>query len=88
MVTGKWARLFRAHPLHGNSGGEASDGVGKRGGLRVVYNHIPDFRVLFILDVYGKDEAEDLTSGEKKELQTLARQLVDELRERNKRGKL
>lgn len=41
-----------------------------------------------MLDVYGKDEADDLTGGEKRELQTLAKQLVDELHKRNKRGKL
>jgi len=62
--------------------------MGKRAGLRVIYIHIPDLRVLFMLDVYGKDEADVLTSGEKKELQTFATQLVEELRERNKRGKL
>jgi len=41
-----------------------------------------------MLDVHGKDEADDLTTGEKTELQTFAKQLIEELRERNKRGKL
>lgn len=63
-------------------------GKGRRGGLRVIYVHIPDIRVLFMLDVYGKDEADDLGAGEKKELQMLAKQLIEELRERHKRGKL
>jgi len=68
--------------------GDKRRGMGKRGGLRVIYIHIPDLTVLFMLDVYGKDEADDLTNGEKKELQTMAKQLIDELRERHKRGKL
>ena len=38
--------------------------------------------------VYGKDEADDLTKDEKKELQMLAKQLIEELRERQKQGKL
>ena len=62
--------------------------MGKRGGLRVIYIDIPELRVLFMLDVYGKDEADDLTSTEKKELQSFAKQLVEELRLRNKKGKL
>lgn len=41
-----------------------------------------------MLDVYGKDEADDLTSGEKKELQSLAKELVEELKNRHQRGKL
>ena len=41
-----------------------------------------------MLDVYGKDESDDLTSNEKKELQVFARQLSTELRERHRRGKL
>jgi len=50
--------------------------------------HIPDLTALFMLDVYGKDEAEDLTNADNKELQAFARQLISELRERHKRGKL
>ena len=77
-----------AAPLRKLRWGDRRRGVGKRGGLRVIYIHIPDLLVLFMLDVYGKDEADDLTSGEKQELQALAKQLIEELRERQKRGKL
>ena len=84
----KGAVIPGASPLRKLRWGDKGRGMGKRGGLRVIYIHIPDLRVLFLLDVYGKDEADDLTSGEKKELQTFAKQLADELRERNKRGKL
>ena len=41
-----------------------------------------------MLDVYGKDEAEDLTPRQKEGLQSLAKQRVEELRDRTKRGKL
>lgn len=63
-------------------------GMGKRGGLRVIYIHIPEIRVLFLLDVYGKDEADDLTGEEKKELQAFAKRLIESLKERHRRGKL
>ena len=84
----KSAVITGASPLRKLRWGDKRRGMGKRGGLRVIYIHIPDLRVLFMLDVYGKDEADDLASGEKKELQALAQELVEELRERNKRGKL
>jgi len=42
----------------------------------VIYIHVPDLRVLFMLDVYGKDEADDLSTAEKKELQALANRLT------------
>ena len=84
----KGAVIPGASPLRKIRWGDKRRGMGKRGGLRVIYIHIPDLRVLFMLDVYGKDEADDLTGGEKKELQMFAKQLVEELRERNKRGKL
>ena len=84
----KGAVIPGAAPLRKLRWGDKRRGMGKRGGLRVIYINIPDLRVLFMLDVYGKDEGDDLTSGEKKELQTLAKRLVGELRERNKRGEL
>ncbi len=77
-----------ASPLRKLRWGDKRRGKGKRGGLRVIYIHIPEIRVLFLLDVYGKDEADDLTSSEKMELQALANHLVEELRDRNNRGQL
>ncbi|MBX7132249.1 MAG: hypothetical protein K1X67_06185 [Fimbriimonadaceae bacterium] len=49
-----------ASPLRKLRWGDRRRGMGKRGGLRVIYIHVPDLRVLFMLDVYGKDEADDL----------------------------
>lgn len=84
----KGAVITGAAPLRKLRWGDKRRGMGKRGGLRVIYIHIPDLSVLFMLDVYGKDEADDLTSGEKKELQAYAKQLIEQLRERHRRGKL
>jgi hypothetical protein len=77
-----------ATPLRKLRWGDKRRGMGKRGGLRVIYIHIPELQVLFMLDVYGKDEADDLSKDDKRDLQKLAKQLIEELRERHKRGKL
>ena len=41
-------------------------GKGKRGGLRLVYFHFPSDHQIWLMTVYDKDEAEDLTMPEKK----------------------
>jgi hypothetical protein len=76
-----------AAPLRKLRWGDQRRRTGRRGGLRVIYIHIPDLRILFMLDVYSKDEADDLSKDEKRELRHLARQLIEELRERFKRDK-
>ena len=68
-----------AGPLRKLRWKDARRGKSKRGGLRIIYLHIPDARVLFMLDVYDKDEADDLSAGEKRELRTLTEDLVREL---------
>ena len=50
-------------------------GKGKRGGARVIYLYVPEAKWFFLLDVYGKDEKDDLSAGEKKELTRLAEEL-------------
>src|SRR5262245_52031690 len=45
---------------------------GKRGGARVIYLHVPEVDWIFLLDVYGKDEKDDLNADEKKVLRRLA----------------
>ena len=52
-------------------------GKGKRGGARVIYLYVPAAKWFFMLDIYGKDEKDDLSAGEKKELC----KLVDELKQ-------
>ncbi len=51
-------------------------GKGKRGGARVIYLHVPEARWFYMLDIYGKDEKDDLAKDEKK----LLSELCDELR--------
>lgn len=77
-----------AAPLRKLRWGDARRGKGKRGGLRVIYIHIVQLRVLYLLDVYGKDEVDDLTNDEKKDLRRMAKQLVEELTARKRRGRL
>lgn len=47
-------------------------GKGKRGGARVIYLHIPEAKRFFMLDIYDKDEQEDLSAAERKLLAKLA----------------
>jgi hypothetical protein len=47
-------------------------GKGKRGGARVIYLHVAEANVIFLMDIYGKGEQEDLTANQKKILKGLA----------------
>jgi hypothetical protein len=47
---------------------------GKRGGARILYLRIPEVDEFLLVDIYGKDEKEDLTPADKKEWRTLARE--------------
>lgn len=38
-------------------------------GLRIIYLHLPEFEVLGLVDVYGKNEAEDLSTDERRTVQ-------------------
>ncbi len=57
---------------------------GKRGGARIIYLSIPEADQFLMLDVYGKNEKDDLSAADKKELRELARayrrQVVDAIR--------
>ena len=53
-------------------------GKGKRGGARLIYLYVPEARHFYMLDIYGKDEKDDLTNDEKKELRMLAAELKRE----------
>jgi hypothetical protein len=48
---------------------------GRRGGARVIYLHVPAARRLYMIDIYGKDEKDDLSAGEKRVLRQLAARL-------------
>jgi hypothetical protein len=59
---------------------DPSRGKGKRGGLRVIYLDLPDREITYLLYLYTKDEAEDLTSDEKKIFKALVNSLKGERR--------
>ena len=54
-------------------------GKGKRGGLRVIYMHIPAARPIIFFDVYDKNEADDLSSSDKRYLSGMAAAIRAEL---------
>lgn len=58
--------------------GDESRGKGTRGGVRVIYLHTPAANRIDLITVYGKDEADDLSSKEIKALCKLAGQLRTE----------
>lgn len=47
---------------------DARRGKGRRGGLRIIYYHFPSDRQIWLMTIYGKDEASDLTGRQKKAL--------------------
>jgi hypothetical protein len=57
---------------------DPSRGKGKRGGLRVLYLDLPNRERCYLLYLYGKDEAEDLTSEDKKLFRDLVAQIKGE----------
>jgi hypothetical protein len=57
---------------------DAKRGKGKRGGARAIYLHVPQAKRFYMLDIYGKDEKDDLSTDEKKLLRKLSEQLKTE----------
>ena len=47
---------------------DARRGKGRRGGLRIIYYHFKSDSQIWLMTVYDKDEASDLTAKEKKAL--------------------
>jgi hypothetical protein len=58
---------------------DARRGKGRRGGLRIVYYHFPSDHQIWLMTLYGKDEASDLTAQQKRALKAA---IGDELRAR------
>jgi hypothetical protein len=56
-------------------------GKGKRGGARVIYLHLPEAGVIYLITVYGKDQQDDLSADDKK----LYRQLAAILKRQSRR---
>ncbi len=49
----------------------AAKGHGKRGGARIIYYWVVGRERILMLDIYAKNEREDLSAGELKQLRTL-----------------
>lgn len=64
---------------------DAARGKGKRSGLRIIYLHLPEFEILGLVDVYGKNEAEDLTAEERRILSRIADGFRSDIQERRRR---
>ncbi|HEV3145932.1 MAG TPA: type II toxin-antitoxin system RelE/ParE family toxin [Gemmataceae bacterium] len=54
---------------------DAKRAKGKRGGARLIYLHVPEAKRFYMLDLYSKDEKDDLSAKEKKQLRQLAEEL-------------
>lgn len=48
-------------------------GKGKRSGLRVIYLYVEEADTVLLIDVYDKDESDDLSEADKKTVAALAR---------------
>jgi hypothetical protein len=64
---------------------DARRGKGRRGGLRVIYYHLKSDRQIWLMTLYDKDEASELTAKEKKALKAAIENEV-EMRSRRKRA--
>ena len=60
-------------------------GKGTRGGLRIIYLYVVEAKRIFLLDVYDKDEADDLTHEEKRALAFQAKAYHEETYNKLKR---
>lgn len=71
------------HPLIAGTGGFRKarwrrPGVGKSGGVRAIYYFMVRPDVVFLADIYAKNEKENLTHGERNQLQKIASEIKRE----------
>src|SRR5579864_5126636 len=63
-------------------------GKGRRGGLRVIYYYFSAEQQIWLMTVYGKDEADDLTPKDKKALHTaITAELKQREEKRSRKGR-
>ena len=58
--------------------GDVRRGKGKRGAFRIIYLWIPEANRIDLIDIYGKDEKQDLSANEKKDYAMVAGLLKQE----------
>ncbi len=71
-----------AHPVIAGTGGIrkarwARPGMEKRGGVRAVYYFQTRAGIVYMLDIYAKNEKADLTPADKRELRAIVSMLED-----------
>ena len=52
-------------------------GIGKKGGVRVIYYYHSEFMPLYLLTIFGKNERADISMKEKNILATMVKELVN-----------
>jgi hypothetical protein len=60
-------------------------GEREQGRVKVIYLYLPEQSWVFLLDIYGKDEKDDLSREEKKVLASLASRIREVVKGRSKR---
>ena len=61
-------------------------GRGKSGGLRIIYLDIPEFKTLYLMLAYPKNEKDSLSSDERNELKRIASRIKKNLQEHKRKG--
>jgi putative transcriptional regulator len=62
-------------------------GKGKRSGARLIYLYIPQTAHFLMLDIYGKNEKEDLSANDKRDLRQLAQVFKEQMIQKISQGK-
>lgn len=75
-----------AHPVISNTGGIrkarwARAGMGKRGGVRVIYYYAVSAELILLLAAYVKNEKDNLTNADKKTLRRLVEEFEASIKE-------
>lgn len=63
--------------------GDVRRGQGKRGGARVIYLYVPEAKRFYLIDIYGKDEKDDLNADEKKAMARIAADIKQSAQPKN-----
>ena len=71
-----------AHPVVSGTGGVrkarwSRPGMGKRGGVRVIYYFVAQAQLVYMLDIYAKNEKSDLTLADKRQLRAIVAMLEE-----------
>jgi mRNA-degrading endonuclease RelE of RelBE toxin-antitoxin system len=76
-----------AHPVIPNTGGVRKarwvrPGMGKRGGVRVIYYYAISAEIILMLAIYAKNRKENLSSAEEKTLRKTVQEFQEEITRR------